>query len=433
VSAARDPTDKKLGKVEFTLLLSMTMALGALAIDMILPAMGDLRETFGLPQDSNDVAAIITFFLLGLSFGQMVWGPLSDVLGRKRILYIGLTIYVAGSIAAALSPTLSILLASRFVWGFGAAGSLIVARSVVRDTYEGEAMARAMSFIMAVFLLVPIVAPALGALVLLVGPWQWIFIFMAMFAIGIGFWSLRLPETLSVDDRIPFNAKKIGRAAKFVVTNRMTMGFTLAQATVFGLFASYLASSQLILDDIFGIGAWFPLFFGLLAVVMGAVMLINTQLLKRFALRPLLRSSFTLYLVSASVFGLAMLATAGHPSFALFVALWLPILFAHALLIPNLNAIAMIPMGAVAGTAAAVVGTIATLGGSVIGLSIDRAYNGSLIPLGLSAIATGIVAFGFMLWADSNYERSVDPVGSTTAPPMTAATEMDSEHSEPWA
>jgi DHA1 family bicyclomycin/chloramphenicol resistance-like MFS transporter len=424
---------KKLGRVEFTLLLSMTMALGALAIDMILPAMGELRETFELPQDSNDVAAIITFFLLGLSFGQIIWGPLSDVLGRKRILYIGLSIYVIGAIAASLSPTLSILLASRFLWGFGAAGSQIVARSVVRDTYEGEAMARAMSFIMAVFLLVPILAPSLGAIVLLVGPWQWIFIFMAIFAIGIGFWSLRLPETLSVDDRIPFNVRKLASAGKFVVSNRMTMGFTFAQATVFGLFASYLASSQLILDDIFGIGDWFPVFFGLLAVVMGIVMLVNTQLLKRFALRPLLRSAFTLYLVGTIVFGLAMLATGGQPPFALFVALWLPILFAHALLIPNLNAIAMIPMGAVAGTAAAVVGTIATLGGSVIGLTIDRAYNGSLVPLGLAAIATGIVAFGFMLWADKNYERSIIPADDAASPTMTAATELDGDHSEPWA
>jgi DHA1 family bicyclomycin/chloramphenicol resistance-like MFS transporter len=256
---------------------------------------------------------------------------------------------------------------------------------------------------------------------------------MALFAVGIALWSLRLPETLIAERRIPFNVGRLARAAKFVVTNRMTMGFTLAQATVFGLFASYLASSQLILDDIFGLGDWFPVFFGLLAMIMGVVMLINTKLLKRFSLRPLLRSSFTLYLVGTIVFGLAMVATRGHPSFALFVALWLPILFAHALLIPNLNAIAMIPMGAVAGTASAIVGTIATLGGSVIGLTIDRAYNGSLVPIGLAAITTGVVAFGFMLWADKSYERSVNPADEGTSATMTAATEVDSDHSEPWA
>ncbi len=414
-------------------MLAITMALGALAIDMILPAMGDLRETFGLSPDSNDVAAIITFFLLGLALGQLIWGPLSDVIGRKPVLYMGLSIYVIGAIAASLSPTLSALFASRFVWGFGAAGSQVVVRSVVRDTYEGEAMARAMSFIMAVFLLVPIMAPSLGALVLAVGPWQWIFVFMAVFAVGIALWTLRLPETLAKADRLPFEARKVARAAKFVLSNRMTMGFTLAQATVFGLFASYLASSQLILDDIFGIGDWFPLFFGALAIVMGAVMLVNTRLLKLVALRRLLRGSFTLYLGGSIAFGLAMFATGGQPPFALFVIVFLPILTAHALLIPNLNAIAMIPMGSVAGTAAAIVGTVATLGGSVIGLTIDRAYNGTLIPFGTAAVISGIVAFGLSTWADRNYERSVGDVAAESPEQILPSTLVDGEHSEPWA
>ena len=153
MNAARDAIEQKLGKIEFTLMLSMTMALGALAIDMILPAMGDLRGAFGLPSDSNDVAAVITFFLLGLSAGQLLWGPLADVMGRKPVLYIGLTIYIASAVASSLAPTLPFLFAGRFVWGIGSAASSVVARSIVRDTYEGEAMARAMSFIMAVFLL----------------------------------------------------------------------------------------------------------------------------------------------------------------------------------------------------------------------------------------------------------------------------------------
>jgi DHA1 family bicyclomycin/chloramphenicol resistance-like MFS transporter len=281
-------------------------------------------------------------------------------------------------------------------------------------------MARAMSFIMAVFLLVPIAAPSLGALVLVLGTWQWIFLFMVLFAAGIALWTLRLPETLAKADRIPFHAGKLASAGKFVLSNKMTMGYTLAQATVFGLFASYLASSQLILDDIFGIGAWFPLFFGLLAMVMGAVMLINARLLKRYALRPLLRAAFTLYLVGTIAFGLAMLGTGGNPPFAVFVIMFLPILVAHALLIPNLNAISMIPMGSVAGTASAVVGTVATLGGSLIGLTIDRAYNGTLVPFGVAAAITGIVAFALMIWADRNYDASVDEAADGPEPSRSA-------------
>jgi len=433
MSTTRDIIERKLSRVEFTTMLSMIMALGALSIDAILPAMGDLRESFGLASDSNDVAAIITFFLLGLSFGQIFWGPLSDVVGRRRILYVGFAIYAASAVVSSLAPTLEFMFAVRFVWGFGAAASSVVARSVVRDTYEGEEMARAMSFIMAVFLLVPIVAPSLGALILVIGPWQWIFLFMAATALGMALWSLRLPETLPVEARIPLSARKLAGAAKFVMSNRMTMGYTFAQATVFGLFASYLASSQLILDDIFGIGDWFPVFFGLLALVMGAVMLFNTRLLKRVPLRTLLRSAFVLYFVSATVFGLAMFVTGGQPPFLLFVALFLPILFSHALLIPNLNAIAMIPMGSVAGTAAAIVGTIATLGGSLIGLTIDRAYNGTLVPFGTAAILTGVIALGLSVWADKNYERSVGDRVTAISPPVTPSLEVDGDHSEPWA
>lgn len=433
MSTTRATIEQRLGRVEFTMMLSMIMALGALSIDAMLPAMGDLRESFGLASDSNEVAAIITFFLLGLSFGQIVWGPLSDVAGRKRVLYIGFAVYAVSAVAASLAPTLSIMFAIRFVWGFGAAASSVVARSVVRDTYEGEEMARAMSFIMAVFLLVPIIAPSLGALVLVLGPWQWVFLLMAVFAGATAIWSVRLPETLPVDDRIPFNARKLAGAAKFVLSNRMTMGYTFAQATVFGLFASYLASSELILDDIFGLGEWFPLFFGLLALVMGVVMLFNTRLLNWVPLRTLLRSSFFLYFVSAIVFGLVMFATGGEPPFVLFVALFLPLLFSHALLIPNLNAIAMIPMAAVAGTAAAIIGTIATLGGSLIGLSIDRAYDGSLVPFGAAAMVTGAVALGLSIWADRNYERSVTDAVQGASPPVTPALEVDSDHSEPWA
>lgn len=433
MNAARDAIEQKLGKIEFTLMLSMTMALGALAIDMILPAMGDLRGAFGLPSDSNDVAAVITFFLLGLSVGQLLWGPLADVMGRKPVLYIGLTIYIASAVASSLAPTLPILFAGRFIWGLGSAASSVVARSIVRDTYEGEAMARAMSFIMAVFLLVPIIAPSLGAAVLVVGPWQWIFLFMALFAFGIGVWTLRLPETLPAEDRLPLNVGKLANAGKFVLSNRMTMGYTLAQATVFGLFASYLASSQLILDDIFGLGDWFPVFFGVLAIVMGAVMLANTRILKRVALRPLLRRTFRMYLLTASAFGIVMIATGGQPHFMLFVVMFVPVLFSHALLIPNLNAIAMIPMGSVAGTATAIIGTIATLGGSVLGLSIDRAYNGTLVPFGIAAMLSGLIAFGFSVWADRNYERSVDEADRTIAPVITPLIELEGEHSEPWA
>ncbi len=403
----RERLEAKLSRVEFTLMLSMTMAVVALAIDVILPAMGDLREGFGLADDSNEVAAVISFFFFGLAAGQLVWGPLSDAFGRKKILYLGLAVYLAASVASAFAPTLEFLFVSRFVWGFGAAGPQVVARSIVRDAYSGSEMARAMSYIMAVFILVPILAPAIGAAVLTVGPWPWVFGFTALFAVGIALWTLRLPETLDPKNRIPFKASRMTRAAKHVVTNRMSMGFTLAQVSVFGFFASYLASSQLIYEDIFDITTLFPVVFGGTAAVMGGMMLLNTRLLNRFDLRVLLRAVFTIYLLGGLAMAALAWATDGAPPFWLFLAVLMSLMIGHALLIPNLNAIAMIPMGSVAGMAAAIIGTMATLGGSVIGIVIDRQYDGTLIPFGTAAAISGAVAFGFAVWADRGYESSV--------------------------
>jgi MFS transporter, DHA1 family, multidrug resistance protein len=405
MTTAQKLVEAKLSRFEFTLMLSMTMAVVALSIDMILPALGDVRIAYGLPTDSNEVAGLITFLFLGLGIGQMVWGPVSDALGRKTVLYLGLGVYILAAIAAAMAPSLGWLFIARFISGIGGAGPQVIARSVVRDVYTGSAMAHAMSFIMAVFLLIPIVAPTLGTLVLLVGPWEWIFVFTALFGVAIVAWTIRLPETLAKDQRIPLRFGRLASASQFVLSNPMTMGYTLAQATAFGFFASYLASSQLIVDDIFGLDAWFPVIFGVTALIMGAAMLSNTRALRRFELRPLLRMAFSGYLVASIVFAGAMLATDGHPSFGLWAVTILPILLAHSFLIPNLNAIAMVPMGAVAGTAAAIVGTASTLGGAVIGLTIDRLYDGTLVPFGVSAAIIGTVAYGFMLWADHSYRR----------------------------
>jgi len=397
----------------------MTMAVVALSIDMILPALGDIRTSFGLASDSNEVAAIITFVFLGLGIGQIFWGPLSDSLGRKRVLAIGLVIYIVAAIGSAYAPSLQWLFVARLIGGFGGAGPLVVARSIVRDVYEGADMARAMSFIMAVFLLVPVVAPTLGTLVLLVGEWQWVFLFMAAFGIGVLAWSVRLPETLPTEARIPLRFGRMLIAFRFVVTNQMAMGYTLALTAVFGFFASYLASSQLILDDIFGLEAWFPVFFGATAVMMAIVMLSNTRIVRRYELRPLLRLAFTGYLLASLAMATAMLITDGHPPFALFVVTLLPMIMFQAFLVPNLNAIAMIPMGAVAGSAAAVIGTISTLGGAIIGASIDRLYDGSLVPFGIAAAVIGVVAYVLMLWADRSYKNAYELPATPRTPLIT--------------
>jgi DHA1 family bicyclomycin/chloramphenicol resistance-like MFS transporter len=410
VNAARDVIESRLSRVEFTMMISMIMAVVALAIDMMLPAFGTMRLQFGLATDSNAVAPIVTFFFLGLALGQPIFGPLSDAVGRKWVLYVGLSVYVIASVAAAFAPGLSALLALRLLAGLGAAGPNVVARGIVRDAYEGQTMAKVMSYVMAVFIIVPVVAPTLGALLLTFGSWQLIFWFFAAFGLGVGLWTRRLPETLPPERRIPLNLRHLIEATGIVFRSRFTMGLTFAQAALFAFFTSYLASSQLIIDDIFGLDAWFPIIFGGSATVLGLGMLMNAQLLNRIALRPLLARTFIWYGAAAVLLAVIAWTTGGAPPFWLFMIGLLPVLFGHALLIPNLNAAAMIPMGHVAGTAAAVMGTISILLGASVGAVIDIAYNGSIIPLATAGLAGVAVAGAFFVWADRVWDDTVQPL-----------------------
>ena len=404
---SRDLLDSRLSRTEFTLMMSMVMAVTALAIDMMLPAFGEMRASFGLADDSNTIALVVTLFLLGLGFGQPLWGPLSDALGRKTILYAGLGVYVLGAVGAALAPTLPLLLAARFVGGFGAAGPRVVSQGVVRDAFSGEAMAKVMSYVMAVFILIPIVAPSVGALVLAVGSWHMIFLVIAAFGIGVGIWALRLPETLPPARRLPLGFRRLGMAASRVLRSRFAMGLTVAQGVIFGFFASYLASSQLFIDDIYGLDSLFPFVFGAQAVVLGIGMLTNTRLLDRFGIRSILTGVFTTYVVMTLVLLTASVASGGAPPFWMFVAILTPILFAHSLLIPNLRSAALIPMGAIAGTAAAVIGSITTLGGAIVGAIIDRTYDGTLIPFAIGGVIAACIALGMFTWSARVWDVAV--------------------------
>jgi DHA1 family bicyclomycin/chloramphenicol resistance-like MFS transporter len=415
LSTARDTIESRLSPVEFTALVSMIMAVTALAIDMMLPAFGVMKPDFGLDESSNALAPIVTFFLVGLGAGQLLWGPLSDALGRKRILYAGLAVYVVAAIGAALAPSLPVLFAVRLLGGIGAAGPRVVALGLVRDVYEGEAMAKAMSYIMAVFIAVPIVAPTLGSVVLALGSWQLIFLGMALFGIAVAAWSLRLPETLPPERRLPLQLGRLIAAAVFVVRNRLTMGLTLSRTAVFGFFASYLASSQVIIDQVFDLDAWFPIIFGGSAAVIGAGMLVNTRLLAIIPLRRLLRLIAFGYVAATSIFAIIAWTTGGTPSFAWFLVGLLPILLCHALLIPNFHAAAMIPMGDVAGTASAVTGTIGTLGGALLGALIDASFDGTIIPLATAGLIGSTVALLIYIQADRAWDSSVTRETSTDA------------------
>jgi DHA1 family bicyclomycin/chloramphenicol resistance-like MFS transporter len=381
------------------------MALAALAIDITLPAFATMRSDFGLAEGSSAVAPVITASLVGLAIGQFVWGPLSDSLGRKVILYSGIAVYVAGAVASALAPSLTVLYATSFITGLGASGARVVALSSVRDTYSGHEMAKTMSYVMMVFLLVPLIAPTLGAAILALSNWRFIYGFVALAGITVLVINRRLPETLPQEKRIPLHFGNLRRAARFVVSNRLTMGYTLAQTAVLGFFASYLASSELLINDVFGMGRWFTVVFSGFAALLAVAVFINNRLLDVLQLRYLLRIAFGGFAVVAIAFAAMAIATDGIPPFGVFIAMLAPLLLVHGLLLPNLNAAALIPMGSVAGTAVAIIGTISLLGGSIIGAFIDRSFDGTILPLALSAAVLGLISLGFAMWADAAWDE----------------------------
>lgn len=398
----------RVSRRELVALISMLTATSALATDMMLPAFPSLREAFSLEASSTDVALVVTAFFVGLGVGSLLWGPLSDSLGRRRVLWMGLAVYALGAIGAVFAPSLGVLLLWRIVGGVGAAALRTVSQAVVRDLYSGDAMAAVLSYVMAVFILVPIVAPTLGSLVLLAYPWQGVFVVFALFAAVLALWLVRLPETLPAAGRIRFRPADLVVAARVVLRSRFTVGLTLAQVAAFGFFTSYLASSEAIVADVLGLPEWFPIVFGATAAVLGAGVLVNTRLLRRLGLRRVLAGALRAYLVAALVLLAIALLSDGRPPLWAYALGLVPVMLAYSMLLPNMNSAAMIPMGRVAGTASAIIGGSALLGGALIGSVIDRTFDGTITPFAIAAVLSATASTAAHRWADARWPASPD-------------------------
>lgn len=380
-------------------MLAMTMATAALAIDLMLPAFAPIRESFGLPDDSTTVAQVITAFFLGMALAQLVFGPLTDRFGRKPILYAGFLIYAVGGIGAALAPTIPLLLASRVIWGVGAAAARVVSQAVIRDRFEGEEMARALSLVMTVFLIVPILAPIIGSIIVSVAPWQATVWFSVTFVILLGLWTTRLPETLDVAGRKPLSFAHVRRSFTEVVTTRLTIGTTIGTMLLFGSFASYLASSELIVGQIYGRPTAFPYVFGGIAAFMGVGTYTNSRLVTRYGVRRTLRLALRAFILLSATLLVVTVGSGGLPAFWVFIPLLAATLGTYALIIPNANTLALEPMGHIAGTAAAVIGFVTLTGAAILGSLVDRTFSGTLTPLPLAFVGYGVIGFFFFEWS----------------------------------
>jgi MFS transporter, DHA1 family, multidrug resistance protein len=394
------PRPRQLGRVEFTSFLALSMALAALGIDLLLPAYDAIRADLGLAPDAQAVTGLITTYFLGLAVGQLAYGPIADRYGRKRALYIGYAVYGVAALITAFGPSLGVLLVSRFVWGLGAAGPRVVTLAMVRDRYEGEQMAKAMSFIMAVFILVPVIAPSLAAAALTVVSWRLLAVSCAVIVVAAALWARRVPETLAPEHQLPMTVTRIRAAARTVVSNRQTASYTLALTCLYGVFASYLASSEPIYSQVFDQGDRFPVIFGGLAAVMGIAMFLNGRVVVRIGTRRLAHGVLIGYLCAAAALVVMAVATGGRPPLWVFLVGIAAMLTSHALLIPNFNTIAMAPMGTIAGTAAAVIGAVQIAVGALLGALLDRTFDGSILPLSIGFLGYGVLAMALVLFAE---------------------------------
>ena len=414
---------RTLGQAEFISLLALSVALAALGIDIMLPALGAIREELGLPADSTAVAGLVTAYFLGLAVGQIGYGPLADRFGRRPMLYVGYSIYAVGALASALAPTLAWLLLSRFVWGLGAAGPRVVTIAVIRDTFSGDRMARAMSLVMAVFLLVPLVAPTFGAAVVALGSWRWVFGVCVLGVAVMSLWAMRLPETLRPEHRLELRFRRIARAARFVVTDRQTVGYMLAMTTLFGAFMAYIASSEIVIGRTFERPGAFPFIFGGLALVMGIAILGNARVVGRVGTRRLAHLALLVYVATSGALVAVAVASAGRPPLALFLVLMAVLLASHALLIPNLNTVAMATMAPVAGTASSIIGSVQVAVGAVLGSVIDHAFDGTMLPLAVGFVGYGLVALAIVLVVERGrlFGPLERPVPDVPPPPVAEA------------
>ncbi|WP_321502170.1 multidrug effflux MFS transporter [Breoghania sp.] len=376
---------------EFIGFIAALMMLNALAIDIMLPALPDIGLDLGVA-DENSRQLILSAYLISFGLSQLVYGPLADWLGRKPVLLGGLAIYAIASIACSMAPTFEMLLAARFIQGIGSAAPRVLAITIVRDCYEGRQMARVMSFTMMIFILVPVIAPSMGQLMIMLGHWRWIFGFLTVGSSGVILWTaLRLRETLSFENRTQLSFGTILRNYRITLSIRQTVGYMTAAALMFGGMFGFLNSAQQIMVGVYDTGAAFPLIFAAIALSIAVSSILNSRLVMRYGMRVIAHYALAVMVVTHVIH--ATIANLGLDSIWTFVPLMAIAMCCFGLLVANLNALAMVPVGHIAGSAAALIGFVGTTGGAIPGYFIGQAFDGTVVPFTTGFAILAIAAF----------------------------------------
>jgi DHA1 family bicyclomycin/chloramphenicol resistance-like MFS transporter len=383
---------------EFVASVAVIQATVALSIDMMIPALGQIGAAMHLGS-SNERQVVITAFLLGFGIAQLFYGMVADRFGRRPVLLFALSLYVLCSFGAAAAHSFFWLLVARGVQGVGAAGAQVASISIIRDCYSGRRMAQVNSLSFMAFLAAPIFAPSMGQLVLMIAPWQAIFVGLGGYAALVTCWmAWRLPETQNAMDRRSIAWEEVWSALRLTLSDRMSVGYTLIVTALLGGWLGFINSAQQVFADVFFVPKLFPAIFAACSICMAAAALTNSRLVQRVGMRPLTHFAlFGFLLVSLLQAGMAL---SGHDRLVEFAVLQSAMMLCFGLLAGNCNAISMEPLGHIAGTAASVLGFISTLGAALIGLFIGQQFNGTLIPLTSGLCICGILGIVLVFWAE---------------------------------
>jgi DHA1 family bicyclomycin/chloramphenicol resistance-like MFS transporter len=396
-------TKQKTGpsNLEFIILMSLMMSLLAFTIDAMLPALPQIGRDLDV-QNPNSRQLVISTIFLGLALGQLFFGPLSDTIGRKPSIYAGYALFIAGSLVSLFAASFPVMLLGRLLQGLGASAPRAVTLALVRDRFGGRAMAQVMSYIITTIVLIPMIAPSLGQAILLYSGWRAIFGSIVLFAlVTLAWFALRIPETLDPENRAPFSFQRIRSATLEILKIPAALGYTVSAGLISGAFIGYLNSSQQIIQEQYALGDLFAIVFAVIALSIGIATILNTRLVIRLGMRFLVsRSLFIIFGLSLAAL-LVALMSAGQPPLWFFMAYIMLTFFFIGILFGNQNALAMEPLGQMAGIGAAVVGSLSTLISMPLGTIIGQSYNGTLLPLIIGMAILAGLAILVVRWAES--------------------------------
>ncbi|CAM4054660.1 multidrug effflux MFS transporter [Paracoccus yeei] len=387
---------------EFIAMMALVFAVIAFSIDSMLPALPQIAQTL-TPENVNRAQLVLTAFMAGMGVGLFVAGPLSDTFGRKPVITLGFAIYALASIAAVFAQSLEMLLVARFVQGLGAAGPRIVSLALVRDLYQGREMARITSFVMMIFILVPAVAPSVGAVVIHLVGWRGVFGSFVLLALVGSLWvNLRQPETLPPARRRPMNLASLMASAREVLGHRQVQLVTVIMTLGFGQMFALLSSAQQLFAETYGKGDQFPLWFAGMALLAGTGTVLNARYVVRLGMRRIVKSAYAMQVVVSGtmlvlIWGDLLPEPLRFPAFFFWAV---SVFFMAGVTFGNLNAMALQHMGHVAGMAASVVAAVSTIGAVLIAAPVGQLYDGTALPMVLATLACSGLALLLMRRVD---------------------------------